>query len=158
MRVAHILTRGAACAAAVAAVACGTSEKRAAAGDTGGAARTAAGGATSVAMRTFNGDEAVAKQGRELFLKFNCYGCHGGLAGGAMGPSLRDTVWKFGGSESAIFNSIHHGRPAGMPTWSGTLSPQQIKTLVVYIRSLRTTAEPKFFWASQATAAPGTPP
>jgi cytochrome c oxidase cbb3-type subunit III len=141
MRFAEQLMCATVCAAALAAGACGTSEKRVASGDT-------AADATTIAMRTFDGDEAVAKQGRELFLKYNCYACHGGLAGGAMGPSLRDTVWKFGGTDSAIFNSIHDGRPAGMPTWSGTLSPEQIKTLVVYIRSLRTTAEPKFFWTS----------
>ena len=80
------------------------------------------------------------------------------LAGGATGPSLRDTVWNLGGSDAPIFNSIHHGRPAGMPTWSGTLSAEQIKTLVVYIKSFRTTAEPKCFWTSQVTGATETPP
>jgi mono/diheme cytochrome c family protein len=134
------------CALALA-VGCGKSDKRAAAGDTTTAA-TRASGTTNVAMREFHGDEAVAKQGRELFIKFNCYGCHGGLAGGAMGPSLRDTTWKFGGTDSAIFSSIHDGRPAGMPTWGPTLTSDQIKTLIVYIRSLRTSAEPTFFWAS----------
>jgi mono/diheme cytochrome c family protein len=127
---------------------CGRSEKRAAAGDSAATASTPATVATNVAMRTFSGDPAVARQGRELFIRFNCYGCHGGLAGGAMGPSLRDTTWKFGGTDSAIFSSIHDGRPAGMPTWGRTLSKDQIATLIVYIRSLRTSAEPTFFWAS----------
>ena len=118
------------------AVGCGKSEKRAAAGDTSGTAATRASGttnvaSTNVAMREFHGDEAVAKQGRELFIRFNCYGCHGGLAGGAMGPSLRDTTWKFGGTDSAIFSSIHDGRPAGMPTWGSMLSKDQISTLIV---------------------------
>jgi mono/diheme cytochrome c family protein len=138
-------------------VGCGKSEKRAAAGDTAAAAGTHAAGTPEVAMRTFHGDEAVAKQGRELFIRFNCYGCHGGLAGGAMGPSLRDTTWKFGGTDSAIFLSIHDGRPAGMPTWGSTLSKDQIQTLIVYIRSLRTSAEPTFFWASDTAHAGDTP-
>jgi mono/diheme cytochrome c family protein len=115
-------------------------------------------GVATVALHPFNGDPKVASEGRALFLRYNCYSCHGGLAGGAMGPSLRDTVWKYGGTDSAIYNSIHDGRPLGMPTWSGLLSPQQIKTLVVYITSLRTAAEPKFFWASETTAAAGTSP
>jgi mono/diheme cytochrome c family protein len=132
---------------------CSKSDKRAAAGDSSGGASTQAAGATNVAMREFHGDEAVAKQGRELFIRFNCYGCHGGLAGGAMGPSLRDTTWKFGGTDSAIFSSIHDGRPAGMPTWGATLSKDQIATLIVYIRSLRTSAEPTFFWASDTSGA-----
>lgn len=143
MRHARFMACGIVGAAALAAGACGksdrTSGERAASHDS-------TNGATTVAMRTFDGDTAVAREGRQLFLTFNCYSCHGGLAGGAMGPSLRDTVWKFGGTDSAIFNSIHDGRPAGMPTWAGTLSPAQIKVLVVYIRSLRTPAEPKFFW------------
>jgi cytochrome c oxidase cbb3-type subunit 3 len=89
-----------------------------------------------------------------LFLQNNCYGCHGGLAGGGMGPSLRDTVWKFGGSDSAIYRSIHDGRPMGMPTWGKSLSPSDMKTLVVYIKSLRSTAEPKlFFWAANSDTA-----
>lgn len=134
-------------------VGCSKSEKRSAAGDTAGAAGTPVGGTTNVAMRAFHGDEAVARQGRELFIRFNCYGCHGGLAGGAMGPSLRDTTWKYGGTDSAIFSTIHDGRPGGMPTWGGTLSKDQIATLIVYIRSLRTSAEPTFFWASDTTGA-----
>jgi cytochrome c oxidase cbb3-type subunit 3 len=98
--------------------------------------------------RKFSGDSAVASQGRILFVKNNCYGCHGGLAGGGMGPSLRDTVWKYGGTEAAISSSIHDGRPMGMPTWGNTLTPDEIRTLVVYVQSLRSTAESKvFFWA-----------
>jgi mono/diheme cytochrome c family protein len=112
--------------------------------------------ASSVALRPFTGDSAVAQAGRVLFLQNNCYGCHGGLAGGGMGPSLRDTVWKFGGSDSAIYRSIHDGRPMGMPTWGNTLSPSDMKTLVVYIRSLRSSAEPKlFFWAANSDTATG---
>jgi mono/diheme cytochrome c family protein len=73
-----------------------------------------------------------------------------------MGPSLRDTVWKFGGTDSAIYSSIHDGRPMGMPTWGKTLSPDEIRTLVVYIQSLRSPAESKlFFWAANADTATG---
>jgi cbb3-type cytochrome c oxidase subunit III len=114
--------------------------------------------ATTVALRPFNGDPAVAREGRVLFLKNNCYSCHGGLAGGAMGPSLRDTVWKYGGTDAAIYNSIHDGRPLGMPIWASTLTPDQMRALVVYIKSLRTSAEPKFFWAPGTDTAPGAAP
>ena len=112
--------------------------------------------ATPVGLRPFSGDPAVAREGRVLFLKNNCYSCHGGLAGGAMGPSLRDSVWKYGDTDAAIYNSIHDGRPLGMPTWAKTLTPDQMKTLVVYIKSLRTSAEPQFFWGTD-TATGATP-
>jgi mono/diheme cytochrome c family protein len=111
-----------------------------------------AAGAESVAMRPFNGDPRQAQAGRTTFIEYNCYGCHGGLAGGAMGPSLRDTVWKYGGTDTAIALSIRDGRPMGMPAWKQLLADSQIRNLVTYIRSLRTNAEPKFFFIGQADA------
>ena len=110
---------------------------------------TAAGdssGTTGVTLKHYTGNPDSARQGRALFVRYNCYGCHGGLAGGAMGPSLRDTVWKYGGSDSSIFLSIAQGRPLGMPKWGGIIPPAEIHLLVDYIKSLRTDAEPKFFF------------
>ena len=109
---------------------------------------------------TSGGDEKLALEGRQLFLSHNCYGCHGGLAGGAMGPSLRDTTWKYGGSDSLIYRTIHDGRPMGMPAWGGAFSDAQIKALVSYIHSLRTKAEPQFFFAAagDSTANTAAPP
>ena len=98
--------------------------------------------------RNFGGDKKLAVAGREIFISYNCYGCHGGLAGGAMGPSLRDTTWKYGGTDSAIYHSIHDGRPMGMPPWAGRLDDRQIGSLIQYIRSIRTRDEPQFFFAS----------
>jgi cytochrome c551/c552 len=119
--------------------------------DTSSSGSNAAGG-ESVALRPFHGDSQQARVGRTTFIEYNCYGCHGGLAGGAMGPSLRDTVWKYGGTDSAISLSIRDGRPMGMPTWKGMLTDSQIGDLVTYIRSLRTSAEPKFFFIGQEVA------
>ena len=112
--------------------------------------------AEHVALRSFTGDTAKANAGRLVFLQKNCYSCHGGLAGGAMGPSLRDTTWKYGGTDSLIFRSIHNGRPMGMPAWGNQLTGEQIGDLIVYIRSLRTPVEPQFFfWAQMSTRKPG---
>jgi mono/diheme cytochrome c family protein len=117
----------------------GSAGGAAAAGDSGT-------GATTVALKHYTGNPDSARMGRGYFLKYNCYGCHGGLAGGAMGPSLRDTIWKYGGSDSSIALSISQGRPLGMPTWKGLIPPDEINLLVDYIKSLRTDAEPKFFF------------
>lgn len=144
------------CAAVVALTVVACKKKTEGAGGGESAAGThanASGAVAEVSNRPFNGDPKVAAHGRVLFLDYNCYGCHGGLAGGAMGPSLRDTVWKYGGTDQAIYASIRDGRPMGMPTWGKTLDDQQIKTLVTYIRSLRTSAEPKFFFKSQMAEA-----
>jgi hypothetical protein len=108
---------------------------------------TKPGNTDDMGQRNFAGDKKLAVQGRELFIANNCYGCHGGLAGGAMGPSLRDTTWTYGGSDSLIYHSIHDGRPLGMPSWAGRLDDRQIGALIQYIRSLRTRDEPQFFFA-----------
>lgn len=98
--------------------------------------------------------DSAAVQGRALFLRYNCYGCHGGLAGGAMGPSLRDTVWESGGTDADIYESIAEGHPEmGMPPWKKKMSGAQIRQIVAYIRSLRTSAEPTFFWGADSAAA-----
>lgn len=112
--------------------------------DTSGGSGTS--GAENVALHKFTGNVQQAQAGRKLFIEYNCYSCHGGLAGGAMGPSLRDTTWKYGGSDQQIYASIHDGRPMGMPTWGKTLSDAQIKDLIQYIRSMRTPDEPKEFF------------
>jgi len=109
-------------------------------------------GVQQIAMRTFNGNAQDAIAGRQAFLKYNCVGCHGGLAGGAMGPSLRDSTWKFGGSDEQILNTLHNGRPAGMPAWKGKIPDSTLKQIIVYIHSMRTPQEPTFFFAANDTS------
>ena len=90
------------------------------------------------------GDNAVARtEGRRLFNQFNCSGCHGGHAGGGMGPSLRDKVWLYGGEDAQIYASIAQGRGKGMPTWGAKIPEQEIWQLVAYIKSMRTPDEPE---------------
>jgi cytochrome c oxidase cbb3-type subunit 3 len=87
-------------------------------------------------------DDAAARQdGRRLFVSFNCSGCHGGHAGGGMGPSLRDEVWLYGGSDAQIFSSIAQGRANGMPAWGSMLPEDQIWRITAYVTSLRTPQE-----------------
>lgn len=84
----------------------------------------------------------VLQEGRRLFVLMNCSGCHGGRAGGGMGPSLRDEIWLYGESEGQIFDSIAQGRNFGMPAWGTQLPEPEIWKLVAYIQSLRTPQEP----------------
>jgi cytochrome c oxidase cbb3-type subunit III len=90
----------------------------------------------------FSGDQIAMTEGRKLFLRYNCYGCHGGRAGGGMGPSLRDPDWIYGNSEAHIFSSIVYGRAHGMPAWGTKVPENQVWQLVSYIKSLRTPLEP----------------
>jgi cytochrome c oxidase cbb3-type subunit 3 len=90
----------------------------------------------------FTGDRAAAGEGRRLFTRYNCAGCHGEHGGGGMGPSLRDIDWLYGSHDAHVYASIVQGRAHGMPSWGRSLSADQVWRLVSYIRSLRTTSEP----------------
>ena len=68
--------------------------------------------------------------------KQSCIDCHGADGSGAMGPSLADGRWHFGGAPAEIFESIYQGRPEGMPAWGTLISSDQIWMLVTYLRSL----------------------
>lgn len=89
------------------------------------------------------GDPTARTEGYHLFNQFNCSGCHGGRAGGGMGPSLRDPDWLYGSTPDRVFNSIAQGRGRGMPSWGTRIPEKQIWELTAYIESLRTPDEPE---------------
>ncbi len=93
------------------------------------------------AQNPYAKDRGAMGQGRLLFIRFNCSGCHGGRAGGGMGPSLRDQDWLYGSADAQIFSSIAEGRAHGMPAWGTKMSADQIWQLVAYVKSLRTADE-----------------
>ena len=100
----------------------------------GGAAPEAAPGAA--AQNPYAGQPKSATEGEKLFASMNCDGCHGGGATGWVGPSLSDGRWRYGGSDSAVFESISNGRPNGMPAFGRLLAPELTWKLVSYLRSL----------------------
>jgi len=75
-------------------------------------------------------------KGAKLFATY-CKGCHGEGATGDIGPNLTDDKWRYGGTDEDIFTTISNGRPGGMPSWKNTLSEDDIKELIEYIRSLK---------------------
>lgn len=82
----------------------------------------------------------------DLYLE-NCASCHGTNADGGMGGSLSDGLWKHGRSDAEIARSISQGLPdLGMPAFQQSLSPEQIRSLVVFLRekekSTKTQASP----------------
>jgi cytochrome c oxidase cbb3-type subunit 3 len=98
-------------------------------------------GEPAEAANPFAGDATAIAEGRRLFVWMNCAGCHGGHAGGGMGPSLRDETWVYGGSDADIYDSIASGRALGMPAWGTLLPPDSLWKMTAYIRSLRTPEE-----------------
>ena len=93
-------------------------------------------------VNPYSHDAAALADGRELFVRMNCSGCHGGRAGGGMGPSLRDEDWMYGNTDAQIFSTISEGRAHGMPAWGTKLTTDQVWKLVAYVKSLRTPEEP----------------
>ena len=93
-------------------------------------------GAFAQLRNPYEGDQARVAQGSKLFIAYNCVDCHGADGSGAMGPSLADGRWHFGGSAGEVVQSIYEGRPDGMPAWGGRIDDQQIWTLVSYVRTL----------------------
>ena len=99
-------------------------------------------------------DPSALEQGRQLFVAMNCAGCHGGHAGGGMGPDLRpDHIFVYGNAPANLFDSISMGRGMGMPAWGTKLPPDVIWKLAAYIQSLGTQQEP-----DKAAPAPGHAP
>ena len=84
----------------------------------------------------YEGDAVAVAQGKALYGAMNCVYCHGAAGAGLIGPPLDSHGWRYGGAPAQIYNSIHDGRPQGMPGWGGSLPPDQIWKLVAYIESL----------------------
>lgn len=81
---------------------------------------------------------AAVHRATKLFAD-NCAACHGakGLGDRTMGaPNLTDTDWLYGSTRAEIRDQIRNGHGGVMPTWSGRLTPEEIKSLAVYVHSL----------------------
>ena len=72
--------------------------------------------------------------GQLYFHWMNCTGCHS-EGGGGIGPALMDAKWRYGSSMESIVQSIANGRPNGMPSFAGKMTPQQIWEVAAYVRS-----------------------
>jgi cbb3-type cytochrome c oxidase subunit III len=90
-----------------------------------------------VLRNPYAGNANAVATGSKLFLSYNCIDCHGADGSGAMGPSLADGRWHFGGTEAELFESIYEGRPEGMPAWGSLIQPEQIWMLVTYVQTLQ---------------------
>jgi cytochrome c oxidase cbb3-type subunit 3 len=91
----------------------------------------------------YEGNLQAIQQGKQLFIKMNCAGCHAYNGTGGMGPDLTDTEWRYGGLPVQIYKTIRDGRPQGMPAWGVALPPDDIWKLVAYVQSFGGTVSPK---------------
>lgn len=83
-----------------------------------------------------------AAEGRRLWLKLNCSGCHGARdEGGGMAPSIRDEA-------DDIRGAVLGGESEGMPSYSGLkgITPTRVQFgyLTAYLQSIGGPSEPRF--------------
>ena len=86
-------------------------------------------------LAAYENNAPAISQGQQLYIQFNCVGCHA-HGGGSMGPALMDDEWRYGSRIDQIAATIAEGRPNGMPAWRGKLTDEQIWQLAAYVRSL----------------------
>ena len=102
-------------------------------GDLAGAAHDTR---AQVIRNPFEGQPEAIAEGKSLFIRMNCAGCHGYEAKGGMGPNLTDSYWRYGGLPVSVYRSIHDGRPQGMPAWNPALPPADIWKIVAWLQTL----------------------
>ena len=78
-------------------------------------------------------------EGRKIYLRDNCYSCHGNRAEGGMCPNLRNDP----PDESDVEEAVQEGKETGMPPFPD-LNDQDIADLAAYFESLGTANEPTF--------------
>ena len=94
----------------------------------------------------YTGNAAAIAEGKELYKKMNCYGCHGMQGGGGMGPSLIDEAWKAGdGSDRNLLDQIRNGK-GQMPPYKTMVNDDQAWKLIAFIRSLYKGDPKKIAW------------
>ncbi len=85
----------------------------------------------------YTGKPDAIAAGKAIWFRMSCYGCHGTMGGGGMGPNLTDAEWRYGnGDDTSVFTTIKWGRPGGMPAWGTKLSDDDILHVMAYVRSL----------------------
>ncbi len=90
-----------------------------------------------VFMLTFYAGKAFAQVDAAALYQQYCAQCHGSDLDGGNSASLIDGVWQFGAENSYITRNIKHGIPhLGMPSYESSLSDEEIKAVVGYIRDV----------------------
>lgn len=98
-------------------------------------------------LNPFTGNADMIADGRALYMKVGCQGCHGGGGGGGMAVSLIDATWKFGSDDDTLFKLIKGQIPQQtMPTVYNALPDEQVWKILAFIRSLYTGDPGKINW------------
>lgn len=107
-------------------------------------------------LNPYAGNPEAIKEGRTIWLKYGCQGCHGVAGGGGMGPAVLDDVWKFGSDDETLFKLIRGEIPQQtMPAVLGkAMTEEEIWKIIAYVRSLYKGDPSKINWATTPAAGP----
>jgi len=110
-------------------------------------AKTAAAAGATPAAATGAGTLGPAGEGRRLYLKLNCYSCHGMAAGGGMGPKIVRAGY------GDVSEALLQGESEGMRSYRSYVTSTDISNIAAYLGSIGTVNEPKFrdWWVAVPT-------
>jgi cytochrome c551 len=77
-------------------------------------------------------------EGRRLYLKLNCYGCHGVAGAGGMGPNIVRAEL------DDVSEVLRQGEDEGMRSFRTYVNTVDITNIAAYLRSIGTASEPKW--------------
>ena len=80
----------------------------------------------------------AAGEGRRLYLKLNCYGCHGMYGTGGMGPNIVRA------EHGDVREALLQGEDKGMRSYRAYVNDRDITNLAAYLQSIGTPNEPTF--------------
>jgi len=94
--------------------------------------------------------------GRKIYLKYGCAGCHGMGGGGGMGKPLIDEEWRFGSDDATLFKLIRGQIPEQtMPKVFGqSMTEEEAWKVLVYVRSIYAGDPAKINWTAPPPVTP----
>lgn len=92
-------------------------------------------GQAQIITNPLHGSPEAIEKGYKLYHRY-CTICHGTRGRGGKGPSLRDEVWTWGGTDTDVFTTIVAGRPNTlMGAFGARVPPLDIWAIIAYLRS-----------------------
>lgn len=87
-------------------------------------------------LNPYTGDEEAIEEGQQLYMRYNCYACHGTEGGGGMGSAINDARWQFGGDDENVFRTIKEGRGRMPAQFGQILSDDEIWKIIAFMRTI----------------------
>lgn len=81
--------------------------------------------------------------GERVFVE-RCQVCHGVEGRGLIGPPLNATGHAYEHTDDNLYRTITHGTLAGMPSWRDGLSPNEVRQVIAYLKTLWTDQQRDF--------------